>query len=44
MNYIDNNTDSDTDIESLEVMYNELVRINDEMIQLSNFRINKANN
>lgn len=44
MNPMDDEDINELDVESLEVMYNEIVRINEEMIQLSNFRINKANN
>lgn len=32
------------DYESLECMYSELVRINDELIQIDNSRISRANN
>ena len=38
------NMDEYPDYESLECMYSELVRINDELIQIDNSRISRANN
>ena len=43
MNPMDDEDINELDVESLEVLYNEIVRINEEMIQLSNFRINNHN-
>ena len=35
---------NDGDKESIEVLYDEMVRLNDEIFKLADFKLNKANN